>query len=573
MQTPTIITQAGGAAAPSQPNTGSGAGDAFLALLAGLRGGAEGLGSAQPGALPLAGEAAASNSQPPAATPVVPDSGNQAAVPATSPPKQTPQAQAAVDDGPSSEGLAALLAKGKTAAGTAVAGPAATPTPTAVPQAAAAATATGQPATAPTGQAATNPGSQPSPVAAPTAPTAASSQSTPAQPAQSTATTTTAVSGDVAKQATTATPADSPVPAKPARAVPAGTADQAAATVAKATTTPRERLAQSPLESAPAGRDGKPGIRPTSAPSTTASAGATPAESATAGQATQAGASAALLSGQSRPAPAADAKPDSSAAAATPQPVAPGHRKSVNQRASAATAAAGNATGAQKSAPPSAKPTAQAAEPATPVRAPLWSASQFAATSAAADPLQGGMAMGGEMLDGGLDPLPGSGTTSNAGAAKAASELYAGSTLRGFAGAPAAQVAVQIQRAIGAQANRFSIRLEPAELGRVDVQLDFARDGSVRASITVERPETFELMQRDLQSLERSLKDSGSSGQQLSLDLNLGTDAQRDREAWREALGDGGTASAESATADDEVPPEVAAQQTMTLEGLVDIRI
>ncbi|MGI9451878.1 MAG: flagellar hook-length control protein FliK [Geminicoccaceae bacterium] len=72
-----------------------------------------------------------------------------------------------------------------------------------------------------------------------------------------------------------------------------------------------------------------------------------------------------------------------------------------------------------------------------------------------------------------------------------------------------AQIALQIVRSLSDGVDRFSVHLQPAELGSVDIQLNFESGGRLSALITAERPETLELLQRDSRILERSLGDSG----------------------------------------------------------------
>ena len=167
----------------------------------------------------------------------------------------------------------------------------------------------------------------------------------------------------------------------------------------------------------------------------------------------------------------------------------------------------------------------------------------------------------------GVEPLIGPTSLANA---KAGSDGYGASANRLAYLPPSDQVAVQIQRAISAQAQRFSIRLEPAELGRIDVRLDFARDGNLRAAITVERPETFDLLQRDIQNLERSLKESGVQSEGLKLDLQLGEGGGERREASNEGL----TSSERSESGDDEtadLPDLAAIAPPRAVTGLLDI--
>lgn len=71
------------------------------------------------------------------------------------------------------------------------------------------------------------------------------------------------------------------------------------------------------------------------------------------------------------------------------------------------------------------------------------------------------------------------------------------------------QLRVTISKAANRGLDRVSIQLHPEKLGRVDVRLDFGSDGRVSAQVTVERPETLEMLQRDGRGLERALQDAG----------------------------------------------------------------
>ncbi len=98
---------------------------------------------------------------------------------------------------------------------------------------------------------------------------------------------------------------------------------------------------------------------------------------------------------------------------------------------------------------------------------------------------------------------------------------------------PVDQVAVHIQRAAAAGQDRVRIRLHPAELGQVDVQLKMAGDGVVKAVVSVDRPETFELLQRDARGLERALQDAGLKTDSGSLSFNLRGETQTGPNAER----------------------------------------
>ena len=81
--------------------------------------------------------------------------------------------------------------------------------------------------------------------------------------------------------------------------------------------------------------------------------------------------------------------------------------------------------------------------------------------------------------------------------------------------------------------SRFSVRLDPAELGSVDVRVEVKANGEVKAHLVVERSDTLDMMLRDQKSLERSLAqaglDVGQSGLQFSMRDGNGGNADRER--------------------------------------------
>ncbi|MEM8949774.1 MAG: flagellar hook-length control protein FliK [Pseudomonadota bacterium] len=94
--------------------------------------------------------------------------------------------------------------------------------------------------------------------------------------------------------------------------------------------------------------------------------------------------------------------------------------------------------------------------------------------------------------------------------------------------APAgAQIALQIVRSLPEGIERFSLHLQPAELGSVEIQLNFESGGRLSALIAAERPETLELLQRDSRILERSLGESGLKLANDGLSFSLKQDQQQ----------------------------------------------
>ncbi len=89
------------------------------------------------------------------------------------------------------------------------------------------------------------------------------------------------------------------------------------------------------------------------------------------------------------------------------------------------------------------------------------------------------------------------------------------------AGTVADQVAVKLSSMAKNGSGRVTIKLHPEDLGKLDVKLEIGKDGLVRASVTVEKPETLDLLQRDQRALERALQDAGLKTNSNSLEFDL----------------------------------------------------
>jgi hypothetical protein len=76
-------------------------------------------------------------------------------------------------------------------------------------------------------------------------------------------------------------------------------------------------------------------------------------------------------------------------------------------------------------------------------------------------------------------------------------------------GAAVTAIGAVIASEAAAGTSRFLIRLDPPELGRIDVRLRFGRDGEVHARLIADRPETASILMRDAAVLERALNAAG----------------------------------------------------------------
>ncbi len=83
------------------------------------------------------------------------------------------------------------------------------------------------------------------------------------------------------------------------------------------------------------------------------------------------------------------------------------------------------------------------------------------------------------------------------------------------------QITVAINRQIVNGQNNFTIRLQPAELGQVDIRLEFAKDGKMQASMVVENERTLTMLQRDQGALEKALQDAGINMSNKNMNFSL----------------------------------------------------
>lgn len=135
----------------------------------------------------------------------------------------------------------------------------------------------------------------------------------------------------------------------------------------------------------------------------------------------------------------------------------------------------------------------------------------------------------------------------------------------------AEQIAVAIARQIRGGVSRFEIRLDPPELGRIDVRLDMGHEGRVAATLLVDRPETLDLLARDARSLQRLLTDAGLQLDQNGLHLGLREGPHRQN---REQASPSGAARGREAQESDDAAALAATHYAGTLEpGRIDLRV
>jgi flagellar hook-length control protein FliK len=130
------------------------------------------------------------------------------------------------------------------------------------------------------------------------------------------------------------------------------------------------------------------------------------------------------------------------------------------------------------------------------------------------------------------------------------------------------QIAVQIRKAVDEGVDKIRIQLRPAELGRVEIKLDIGADGRVAASVSAERPETMELLQRDARGLQQALQDAGLRADSGSLSFNLS--GQNDGENAPSSGND--TADGEAQPSDDADVAD-SAEPRRASDSLIDVEV
>jgi len=210
---------------------------------------------------------------------------------------------------------------------------------------------------------------------------------------------------------------------------------------------------------------------------------------------------------------------------------------------------------AKADAPASSSPASPAAEPAhehSPINATVHT------PTGSSDP--------GAQVAGTVQPQPAS---SPATAAPAGSLNVTAAT---NAVVPLSGLAVEIAVSARSGKSRFEIRLDPADLGRIDVRIDVDRSGRVTSHLTIEKPETLSMLRQDAPQLQRALDDAGlktgNGGLQFSL-RDQSSSGQDGKETGRNAQ--------RLVISDDETIPAAVAGRTYGRapgsSGGVDIRV
>ena len=128
--------------------------------------------------------------------------------------------------------------------------------------------------------------------------------------------------------------------------------------------------------------------------------------------------------------------------------------------------------------------------------------------------------------------------------------------------APATQmVSAQINKAANSgNTNNIILQLDPPELGRVEVRLEFGAERAVKAHLVVEKPETLLMLQRDANALDKALQDAGLETGSDSLNYEM---AAEDHAFNQDGKHENGQTGTENAKDNGEIEEEII-ETTMT---------
>lgn len=83
------------------------------------------------------------------------------------------------------------------------------------------------------------------------------------------------------------------------------------------------------------------------------------------------------------------------------------------------------------------------------------------------------------------------------------------------------QISVRIRQAVDEGVDQITMKLNPPELGKIQIKMEIASDGRAQVVVTADNRDTFEMLQRDARGLERVLNEAGVKTDSGSLQFDL----------------------------------------------------
>ncbi len=110
-------------------------------------------------------------------------------------------------------------------------------------------------------------------------------------------------------------------------------------------------------------------------------------------------------------------------------------------------------------------------------------------------------------------------------------------------------IAVHMKQAINASSDKVTVQLNPPALGKIQIELQFAKDGRVNAILYADKIETYDLLQRNPQLLKESIAGTGINPETTDLSFSFrGENSDRDdgkteKPVWGNSQGMGESSS------------------------------
>ena len=94
------------------------------------------------------------------------------------------------------------------------------------------------------------------------------------------------------------------------------------------------------------------------------------------------------------------------------------------------------------------------------------------------------------------------------------------------------QIKVNITKSAVKGIDKIDISLKPVDLGHIEVKMQIGKDGKLQAHIISSRPETMEVLQKEIQTLEKAFNDAGFQTDEGSLSFSFrgGNQANQNQE-------------------------------------------
>jgi flagellar hook-length control protein FliK len=132
-------------------------------------------------------------------------------------------------------------------------------------------------------------------------------------------------------------------------------------------------------------------------------------------------------------------------------------------------------------------------------------------------------------------------------------------------------LAVEIAARSQSGARQFDIRLDPPELGRVEVRLSIDATGKASAHLSADQPQTLDLLQKDAPTLTRALRDAGLDVSQNGLNFSLRQQSSDTGAGQGQGFGNGRSFTLSATSSIDAT--QASAAYSAPADGRVDIRV